>query len=110
MPVAGAHATTAEPHPTLAIILARRTAVLRAVALTLLSLSMSGCATDTGRNALGYGDYAGYTCEQLGQEAVRLMRATTNRSEHILVDDQAQRDAAMRQLAVVKRASADKHC
>jgi hypothetical protein len=38
------------------------------------------------------------------------MRATTNRSEHLLVDDRAQRDTAMRQLAVVKRTSADKHC
>jgi hypothetical protein len=84
--------------------------VLRAIAGILLGLAMSGCATDTGRNALGYGDYAGYTCEQLGQEAVRLMRATANRSEHILVDDQARRDTAMRQLAVVKRTSADKHC
>lgn len=84
--------------------------MLRAIAGILLGLAMSGCATDTGRNALGYGDYAGYTCEQLGQEAIRLMRATTNRSEHILVDDRAQRDTAMRQLAVVKRASADKRC
>lgn len=84
--------------------------MLRAFAGTLLGLAISGCALDTGRQALGYGDYAGYTCEQLGQEAIRLMRATTNRSEHLLVDDRAQRDTAMRQLAVVKRASADKHC
>jgi len=83
---------------------------LRALAGIVLGLTMSGCATDTGRNALGYGDYAGYTCEQLGQEAIRLMRTTANRSEHILVDDRVQRDTAMRQLAVVKRASADKHC
>ena len=84
--------------------------MLRGLAGILLGLAMAGCATDTGRNALGYGDYAGYTCEQLGQEAIRLMRATTNRSEHILVDDRAQRDTAMHQLAVVKRASADKRC
>jgi hypothetical protein len=84
--------------------------VLRAIAAIVVGLALSGCATDSGRNALGYGDYAGYTCEQLGQEAIRLMRATTNRSEHLLVDDRAQRDTAMRQLAVVKRASADKHC
>ena len=83
---------------------------MRAFAGIVVALVLCGCATDTGRNALGYGDYAGYTCEQLGQEAVRLMRATTNRSEHLLTDDRAQRDTAMRQLAVVKRASADKHC
>ena len=84
--------------------------MLRAIPAILMGLALGGCATDTGRNGLGYGDYAGYTCEQLGQEAIRLMRATTNRSEHLLVNDKAQRDTAMRQLAVVKRASADKHC
>ena len=84
--------------------------MLRATAGIVVATALSACATDTGRQALGYGDYAGYTCEQLGQEAVRLMRATTNRSEHILVDDRAQRDTAMRQLALVKRSSAEKHC
>jgi hypothetical protein len=81
---------------------------LAAVALCLPVLS--GCAGYSERQSLGYGDYAGYSCEQLGQEAVRLMRETTNRSEHILADDQARRDSAMGQLRVVRRASADKRC
>ena len=84
--------------------------MLRTFAGILFSFAVAGCAADTGRSALGYGDYTGYTCEQLGEEAIRLMRATANRSEHLLVDDKAQRDAAMRQLVVVKRASADKRC
>jgi hypothetical protein len=84
--------------------------VLRALPVIALSLALAGCAADTGRSALGYGDYAGYTCEQLGEEAIRLMRTTASRSEHLLVNDKARRDAAMRQLAVVKRTSADKRC
>ncbi len=64
----------------------------------------------TDRQSLGYGDYVGYTCDQLGQEALRLMRIAASRNEHLIADDRARRDTAMRQLATVKRASSDKGC
>ena len=82
----------------------------RVLAICGLCLVVGGCAAYTERRALGYGDYVGFSCEQLGQEAVRLMRVTANRSEHILSDDQTRRDTAMRQLKAVKKASADKGC
>jgi hypothetical protein len=50
------------------------------------------------------------SCDQLGQEALRLMRIAASRSEHLVADDRARRDTAMRQLATVKRASSDKAC
>jgi hypothetical protein len=71
---------------------------------------LAGCAVSTDRQSLGYGDYVGYTCDQLGQEALRLMRIAASRSEHLIADDRARRDTAMRQLATVKRASSDKAC
>lgn len=74
------------------------------------AFAIGGCAAYTERRALGYGDYVGYSCDQLGQEAVRLMRVTASRSEHILADDKARRDTAMQQLKAVKKASADKAC
>jgi hypothetical protein len=81
-----------------------------ALAIIGVCLIAGGCAAYTERRALGYGDYVGFSCEQLGQEAVRLMRTTASRSEHILEDDEARRDTAMRQLKAVKKASADKAC
>jgi hypothetical protein len=75
-----------------------------------LSLAISGCAGYTERQSLGYGDYIAYSCDQLGVEAVRLMRLTANRSEHILEDDRGRRDDALRQLKAVKQASEDKPC
>jgi hypothetical protein len=79
-------------------------------AIIALYLALSGCAASTDRQSLGYGEYIGFSCDQLGEEAVRLMREAANRSEHILGDDQARRDTAMRQLKAVKQASANKHC
>lgn len=73
-------------------------------------LAISGCAGYSDRQSLGYGDYVAYSCDQLGQEAIRLMRQAANRSEHLLADDKAQRDLALRQLSAVKRASAEKRC
>jgi len=84
--------------------------VRSAYAIVTLCLAVGGCAVSTEGQRLGYGDYVGFSCDQLGQEAVRLMRATTNRSEHLLENDQARRDTAMRQLKAVKQASADKQC
>jgi hypothetical protein len=75
-----------------------------------LCLALAGCAATTESRSLSYGDYVGFTCEQLGQEAVRLMRATTSRSEHLLENDQARRDNAMHQLKAVKQASAYNRC
>jgi hypothetical protein len=84
--------------------------VRAASAVITLCIALSGCAVTTERQSLGYGDYVGFSCDQLGQEAVRLMRQTASRSEHILEDDRALRDTAMRQLKVVRQASADKKC
>ncbi len=81
-----------------------------ALAIVSVCLVAGGCAAYTERRALGYGDYVGFSCEQLGEEAVRLMRMTASRSEHILENDEARRDTAMRQLKAVKKASADKEC
>ena len=83
----------------------------RAVPAVVLATAFSGCAVYTDdRQSLGYGDYAGYTCEQLGQEALRLMRQASDRSEHLLADDRARRETVKRQLAAVKRAGSDKRC
>jgi hypothetical protein len=38
------------------------------------------------------------------------MRATADRSRHLLADDQARRDAARKQLDLVKQAYAEKQC
>ena len=81
-----------------------------AFAIVALCLTLSGCAVVSERQSLGYGDYVGFSCDQLGQEAVRLMRETANRSEHILADDRARRETALRQLKAVKQASTDKQC
>ena len=78
--------------------------------LLALSFLLGGCAVYTDRQSLGYGDYVAYSCDQLGEEAVRLMRETTNRSEHLIEDDRARREAAKQQLKVVKQASNDKRC
>lgn len=81
-----------------------------ASALITFGLLLGGCASYTERQSLGYADYAAFTCDQLGQEAVRLMRDTRSRSEHLLGDDQNRRDTAMSQLKAVKQASAAKQC
>ena len=36
---------------------------------------VAGCAQSPAYNSLGYGDYVALTCDRLGEEAVRLMRA-----------------------------------
>ncbi len=82
----------------------------RAFAALSALVAVGGCAGYTDRQSLGYGDYVGFTCEQLGEEALRLMRQAADRSEHLLGDDQARRDTAMLQLNAVKRASVDKRC
>jgi hypothetical protein len=71
---------------------------------------VGGCAVDTERSALGYGDYVALSCDQLGQEAVRLMRQASDRSEHILQNDQDRREKARQQLSLVKQASEEKGC
>jgi hypothetical protein len=74
------------------------------------AVALGGCAVSTRPQGLGYGDYLGYSCNQLGEEAVRLMRQAGSRSEHIIESDRDMRDDAMRQLKAVKQASLDKKC
>jgi hypothetical protein len=84
---------------------------VRAVsAIFALGLAFGGCAISPERQALGYGDYVALSCDQLGQEALRLMREATDRSEHMLENDRARRETAMLQLKSVKQARADKQC
>lgn len=82
---------------------------MRTLAPMLLIL-LGGCAGYSDRQSLGYGDYVGYSCEQLGQEAVRLMRQAADRSRHLVADDVSRRDRAIRQLGAVRRASTAKQC
>jgi len=81
-----------------------------ASALVTLCFLLGGCASYTDRQSLGYGDYVAYSCDQLGEEAVRLMREMANRSEHLIDDDGVRRDRAKQQLQAVKQASTVKHC
>jgi hypothetical protein len=81
-----------------------------AAALVTFCTLLGGCAGYPERQSLGYGDYVAFSCEQLGQEAVRLMRETRNRSEHLLGNDQDRRATAMAELKAVKQASAAKQC
>ena len=81
-----------------------------ASALVAFGLLLGGCASHIERQSLGYGDYVAFTCDQLGQEAVRLIRETRSRSEHLLGNDQNRRDTALSQLKSVKQASAAKQC
>jgi hypothetical protein len=80
------------------------------IAIIGLCLALAGCALEKERQSLGYGDYAALSCDQLGQETVNLMRAAADRNRHILADDQARRDAAKKQLDLVKQAYAEKQC
>jgi hypothetical protein len=81
-----------------------------AAALFTLCILLGGCAGYAERQSLGYGDYVAFTCDQLGQEAVRLMRETRSRSEHLLENDQDRRSTAISQLKAVKKASSEKQC
>ena len=76
----------------------------------ILCVVLGGCAIDSERHSLGYGDYLAMSCDQLGQEAVRLMREAADRSEHMLTNDQDRRDRANLQLRAVKQASVEKEC
>jgi len=62
------------------------------------------------RQSLGYGDYVAWSCDQLGQETVNLMRAAADRSHHLLADDLARQDTARQQLSLVKQAYAEEQC
>jgi hypothetical protein len=81
-----------------------------APAFAALCLAAGGCSAYTERQSLGYGDYVAFSCDELGQEALRLMRETTSRSEYLLDDEKTRRDTALRQLKAVKQASTDKGC
>jgi len=76
----------------------------------LLCFVVGGCAITAERSSLGYSDFVALNCDQLGQEAVRLMRETSDRSEHILQNDQDRRRRARQQLGLVKQATAEKGC
>jgi hypothetical protein len=78
--------------------------------ILLLSSAVGGCSVSTDRRALGYGDYVALNCDQLGQEAVSLMRTAADRSEHMLENDQQRRNTALSQLKAVKQARAEKQC
>jgi hypothetical protein len=83
---------------------------LQLTILSALCFSLAGCAIETQRSSLGYGDYVALNCEQLGQEAVRLMREASDRSEYFLQNNEDRRQKARQQLSLVKQASAEKGC
>jgi hypothetical protein len=84
--------------------------VRTASAIISVCLALGGCEVSTRPQALGYGDYVALSCDELAQEALYLMREAADRNEHILLNDQARRDAAMLRLRSVKQASTDKRC
>jgi hypothetical protein len=77
---------------------------------SILLVALGGCSVVSERSSLGYGDYVALSCDELGEEAVRLMRQSADRSEYLLHDDTARRDQAKRQLKLVKDASVEKGC
>jgi hypothetical protein len=83
---------------------------MRLPTILALMLAGSGCAQSPEYSSLGYGDYVALNCERLGQEAVRLMREVSDRSEHMLQNDQSRREKARQQLGLIKQASAEKGC
>ena len=83
---------------------------LHFIILVAIPLAVSGCAVTTERSSLGYGDYVALDCDQLGDQALLLMRDISDRSEHILQNDEERREKAKQQLALVKRVSAEKKC
>jgi hypothetical protein len=78
--------------------------------ILILGSTVGGCSVSTDRRALGYGDYVALNCDQLGQEAMSLMRTAADRSEHMLDNDQERRNTALVQLKAVKQARAEKQC
>jgi hypothetical protein len=85
-------------------------AVRRVVWILILGGTLAGCSVSSERRALGYGDYVALSCDQLAQEAVRLMRTAADRSEHMLESDRERRSTALLQLKAVKQARAYKQC
>lgn len=84
---------------------------MRVLAWTfLVAAPLGGCSVITERSSLGYGDYVALSCDQLGEQALRLMREIGDRSEHLVDDDHKRRERAKRGLKLVKRVSADKQC
>jgi hypothetical protein len=51
-----------------------RRLAMRGAEVLVVCFLIGGCAITTERTSLGYGDYVALSCDQLGQEAVRLMR------------------------------------
>ena len=78
--------------------------------LFVLGFALGGCAISKEQHALGHSEYLAMSCDQLGQQAVWLMHEATDRSEHILKNDQERRRTAMLQLKAVKQARAEKQC
>jgi hypothetical protein len=72
--------------------------------------SLRGCEVISRPQGLGYGDYVALSCDQLAQEALHLMQDASDRSQHLLTDDRARRDAALARLRSVREASAAKQC
>jgi hypothetical protein len=89
---------------------AARQNVMRTVIPAVLGLVLGGCSITTQPQGLGYGQYAGFSCAELTEEAQRLVRVVADRSEHLLEDDAARRGAAFTQLRAARKAMAVKNC
>lgn len=82
----------------------------RVIACALLAELLAGCSISTQPQSLGYGGYVGYSCPELSEEAQRLVRVVSDRSEHLLEDDAARRGTAFSQLKAARSAMAEKNC
>jgi len=83
---------------------------MRLAPTLILLLALGGCSVTTERSSLGRGDCVALSCDQLGEEALRLMGEISDRSEYILQNDQDRRNRAGQQLRLVKQVSAEKGC
>jgi hypothetical protein len=51
------------------------------IIFSILCIACGGCAIDTERSSLGYGDDIALSCDQRGQETVRLMREASDHTD-----------------------------
>lgn len=75
-----------------------------------LCVLLGGCSTSTEQRSLGYGDYLAMSCDQLGDEALRLTSEAAGHSERIFENNEDERAMAALKLREIKQARAEKHC
>jgi hypothetical protein len=85
--------------------------LLRTVLLLVpLCLIADGCASDTQRHSLGYGDYLAMSCDQLRQETSRLESERGERTEPSFDNRQDLRETTALRLKELSQARTEKQC